>query len=105
MNNLCYQFSYDFETNYCFPEIVCLFTLSIKLPQGGPHQIHFVRNPKISLMQNGKVLNENGRNFRRNEVENFVETTSKFAEILNETERILIVHFCEFRSTKILLKP
>ena len=35
MNNLCYQFSYDFETNYCFPEIVCLFTLSIKLPQGG----------------------------------------------------------------------
>ena len=44
------------------------------------------------------------RKFRENEVENFVENTSKFAKILNEDERISFVHFREIRSTKIWIE-
>ena len=44
------------------------------------------------------------RNFRENEVKNFVKSTSKFVKILNETERISFVHFREFPSTKISLE-
>ena len=35
----------------------------------------------------------NKRNFRENEIENFVESTSKFAKVLNENERISFIHF------------
>ncbi len=39
-----------------------------------------------------------------NEVENVVKNTSKLEKILNENERILFVHFREFRSTKISME-
>ncbi len=40
------------------------------------------------------------RKLLENEIENFLENTSKFAKILDENERILLVHFCKFRSKK-----
>ena len=51
----------------------------------------------------GTKLNENlakMKNFLENEVENFEENFPKLTKILNEKERMLFVHFCQFRSTK-----
>ena len=51
----------------------------------------------------GQKLNENlakMKNFLENEVENFEENIPKLTKILNEKERMLFVHFCQFRSTK-----
>ena len=49
-------------------------------------------------------ISENGRNFREYEFEHSVKSTSKFAKIFNENERISFVHFSEFCSWKILIE-
>ena len=61
-----------------------------------------MRNRKISIFIELK-LNENFAKmdyFPENEVKTFCRNTSKFANILNENERISFVYFREFRSTK-----
>ena len=49
---------------------------------------YFFRKDKIFLMRNGKISIFIERKLNENEVENFVENTSKFANILHENERI-----------------
>ena len=48
---------------------------------------------------------ENWAKICENEVKNFVESTSKFANKLNKICSVSFVHFCKFLSTKICWKP
>ena len=55
-------------------------------------------------MKYERTSGENGRHFRENKVENFVERTLRFLKILNKICSVSFVHFREFRSTKISLE-
>ena len=53
-------------------------------------------------MQKNSIFIE--QKFRENEIEDVVESISKFPKILNEIRLVSFVHFYKFCSTKILLE-
>ena len=79
-----YDFWNKILRNYCFPDHLLVYLI---------YQIKWKWKNDFYGTKIEQKFRVNKRNFRENEIENFVESTSKFAKVLNENERISFIHF------------